>query len=97
MPALWRQGLTEVCEFEATLAYTRLIQSQRETERWWLTPLIPVFGSHMPLIPALRRWRQEGIWLGRERSIRREKTGVQPIQPEDSWRQALALLGLRIR
>ena len=35
--------------------------------RWWrLTPLILVLGSPMALITAIGRWRQEGIWLGRE-------------------------------
>ena len=27
--------------------------------------------------PALGRWRQEGIWLGRETNIRQEETGAQ--------------------
>ena len=31
-----------------------------EVRWWWLTPLIPVFRSSMPLIPALERWRETG-------------------------------------
>ena len=37
----------------------------------------------MPLIPALERWRQEVIRLCREVIIRREDTGVYPIQFKD--------------
>lgn len=45
--------------------------------RWWHTPLIAVLWSPTPLTLALRRWRQEGIWLGRKRNITREKARAQ--------------------
>lgn len=61
-----------------------------------LTPLITVFESHILLSPALEKWRQEGIWLGKERNIRWKETGAQSIQSENSWRQDLAPFGLRI-
>ena len=32
IPALGRQRQTDLCEFKATLSYTRLIQSKRETK-----------------------------------------------------------------
>lgn len=46
--------------------------------------LIPVLGSHMSLIPALERLRQEGIWNDRERNIKWEESGGQCIKPENS-------------
>ena len=59
------------------MGYTRLIQPQREAEEVGAgSPLISVFGSHMPLIPALGRWSEKGIWLGRDRNIRQEETGT---------------------
>ena len=44
-----------------------------ETRWWWHTPLIPVLG----------RWRQKGIWLGREKNVRQEETGTQ-MQSKDA-------------
>lgn len=63
IPVLGRQRQTDLCEFKASLGYTRLNQSKRETK---LTPLIL----------ALGRWRQEVIWLGREGNKGLEETGA---------------------
>ena len=30
-----------------------------EARQWWLPPLIKALGRYTPLIPALRKWRQE--------------------------------------
>ena len=43
----------DFCEFKATLGYTTTMHKNISRE-WWFTPLIPVLGSHMPLIPALK-------------------------------------------
>ena len=50
----------------------------------------------MPLILALGRWREEGIWLGGERNIKWEEKGIQSIQSDDLYRQDFAFLLLRI-
>ena len=48
-----------------------------------LVPLIPVLGRQMHLIPALGKWRQEVVWLGRKRDIR-QGDRTSPLQSEDS-------------
>ena len=52
--ALSRERQTDLCEFKVTLGYRRV-------ER---------YGDSHFLIPALGRWRQEVIWVDRQRSIR---------------------------
>ena len=48
----------DLCEFKATLGYTRSKQKWIQME---VTPLIPVLGSHRPFIAALRgniKWEE---------------------------------------
>ena len=34
---------------------------------------------YIPLRSALGMWKKEGLWLGRERNIRKEETDIQPF------------------
>ena len=86
-PRLGRQRHLEVCEFKATLGYTRLNQSRRETEltlrgsQHW--------GSHAfnAFNPDTREVEAGGMWLGRERNIkgkRQELSGVWSLRLVES-------------
>ena len=49
-----------------------------------------------PLISTLKRWKQGGIWLGRETNIRWEETEAPGIQFENSWTENLVHFCLRV-
>lgn len=63
----------DLSEFKATLAYISL-KSNRDHA------FDPSTWDHTPLIPALRRWRQEVIWLVGE------EAAAQASQSEDLQR-----------
>ena len=50
----------------------------------------------MLLIPALGRWKLEGVWMGEERNMGWEETGTQ-MQSEDVVRGYDCSFGLRIQ
>ena len=49
--------------------------SRNRSRWWWLTLLIPVFGSHIPLIPALRG-RDRSDMSGWREEYKEEETGT---------------------
>ena len=52
--------------------------------------LIPVSGSHTPLIPTLGKWRQ-GDLTGWRKEYKGEETGNHSrVESEDSWKKDLA-------
>ena len=56
----------------------------------------PVFGSHTPLIPALGRLRQEGIWLDGKTKVKQEEAELQTFSLRIHRNRSMPLFVLRI-